>query len=75
MALPVFKSSNEFSLHIEKLASDNKITHLEAITSFCEQHMIEPDEIANKVSRSLKEKLEQDFRELNYLPKQAKLEL
>jgi hypothetical protein len=75
MSLPVFKSSNEFSLHIEKLATEKKISYLDAIMSFCETHMIEPDEIANKISRSLKEKLEGDFRKLNYLPKRAELDL
>lgn len=73
--LPVFKTANEFSIHIEKLAVSKRLTHLEAILDFCKEHMIEPDEIASKVSKSLKAKLEQDFRELNYLPKQAQIDM
>ena len=73
--LPVFKSSNEFSLHIEKLAIEKRISHLDAVLLFCSHHMIDPDEIASKVNKSLKEKIEHDFRELNYLPKKAQLEI
>lgn len=73
--LPAFKSANEFSMHIERIAVERSITHLEAVLAFCADHYIDPDEIASKVSKSLKEKLEHDFRELNYLPKRAQLDL
>jgi cell division ATPase FtsA len=73
--IPVFKTSNEFSMHIEKLAIENKITHMEAVLKFCESHMLEPDEISSKINKSLKEKIENDFRTLNYLPKQAQLDM
>lgn len=73
--LPVFKTSNEFSLHIEKMAVELKLSHLDAILKYCADHMIEPGDIASKVNKSLKEKIENDFRELNYLPRQAKLDV
>lgn len=72
---PVFKTATEFSMHIERVATEKRITHLEAIINFCEQHMLEPDEVSSKVTKSLKEKLENDFRKLNYLPKQAQLDV
>lgn len=73
--LPAFKTANEFSLHIEQLAKDKNQTCLEAVLQYCEHHMIDPGDIASKISRSLKVKIEQDFRDLNYLPKQAQLDL
>lgn len=73
--VPAFKSTNEFSLHIEKMAADRRMSHLDAVLEFCKEHMVEPDEISSKVSKSLKEKLENDFRELNYLPRQATLDV
>ena len=73
--VPVFKTANEFSLHIEKLACDKQITHMEAVLEFCQNHMIEPSDIASKINKSLKEKIAQDARELNYLPKVAQLDL
>ena len=73
--LPVFKSSNEFSLHIEHVALEKRLTHLEAVLQFCSQHTIDPDDIASKINKSLKDKIEQDFRDLNYLPKKAQLDI
>jgi len=73
--LPVFRTSNEFSMHIEKMATELRLSHLDAILKYCHDHMMDPDEIASKVNKSLKEKLEADFRDLNYLPKQAKLDV
>jgi cell division ATPase FtsA len=70
----MFSSSNEFSLYIEKMASDHKLTYVEAVLAFCEEHMIEPSDITTKINQSLREKLEQDFRDLNFLPKKAQLE-
>ena len=72
---PVFKTTNEFSQYIERRAREKRMSHLDAILNFCKEHMVEPDEIASKVSKSLREKLEHDFRELNYLPKTASLNL
>ena len=62
-------------MHIEKMAADRRMSHLDAVLEFCKEHMVEPDEISSKVSKSLKEKLENDFRELNYLPRQATLDV
>lgn len=73
--LPVYKTANEFSLHIEKIAAEKKMTHMEAVLEFCEHHMLEPSDISSKISKSLKAKIEQDFRDLNYLPKQAQLDI
>lgn len=72
---PVFKTTNEFSMHIEKMAIEKGITHLEAVLDFCATHMLEPDEISSKINKSLKEKIENNFRDLNYLPKQAQLDV
>lgn len=72
---PAFRTSNEFSLHIEKMASERRMSHLDAVLKFCEEHYLEPDEVASKINKSLKEKIEKDFRELNYLPKTATLDM
>ena len=57
------------------MAIELKLSHLDAILKYCADHMIEPSDIASKVNKSLKEKIENDFRELNYLPRQAKLDV
>jgi len=75
LEVPAFKSANEFSMHIESLAAAKRLSYLDAVLSFCAEHMIDPEDVASKINKSLKEKIEQDFRELNYLPKVAQLDL
>ena len=62
-----------FYLEIEKIAFGKRCTHLEAISIYCEQIGIEPVSVAKLLTKSLKEKVEANARDLNYLPKAAKL--
>lgn len=62
-------------MFIEQRATDTGMTYLDVILEFCEDNMIEPDDIASKITRSLKAKLETNFRDLNYLPKIAQLDM
>ena len=62
-----------FSLEIEKTAFHKRGTHLEAISIYCEQLGIEPVSTAKLLTKNLKEKVEANARDLNYLPKSAKL--
>ena len=64
-----------FSLEIEKIAFHKRCTHLEAVSIYCEKIGIEPVTTAKLLTKSLKEKIEANARELNYLPKVAKLPL
>lgn len=70
-----FKNSNEFSLHIENMVTEYKITHMDAVLKYCEDNMLEPEDIASKINKSLKEKISLNMQELNYLPKQASLNI
>ena len=62
-----------FSLEIERIAFNKRCTHLEAISIYCEQMGIEPVSTAKLLTKSLKEKVEANAIDLNYLPKSAKL--
>ena len=62
-----------FSLEIEKISFHKRVTHLEAISIYCEQLGIEPVTTAKLLTKNLKEKVEANARDLNYLPKSAKL--
>ena len=70
MALSTSKS---FSLKIESIAKEKDINHMEAVLWYCRAEGIEPDSVGSLVSKSLKEKIEANARELNFLPRQAKL--
>lgn len=62
-----------FSMEIENIAKEKGLTHMEAILWYCKREEIEPDTVSNLITKSLKEKVEANARELNFLPRQAQL--
>lgn len=71
----MFKNSNEFSLYIEQLVQTKRMSHMDAVLDYCKENYLEPDDVKSLINKSLKEKIEMNFRELNYLPKQAQLDI
>lgn len=71
----MFKNANEFSLYIEQLVKEKKMNHMDAVLEYCKENFLEPDDVSKLINKSLKDKIEMDFRELNYLPKQAQLDV
>jgi hypothetical protein len=71
----MFKTSNEFSLHIEQRVRDKKMSYMDAVLDYCKENYLEPEDVVSLINKSLKEKIEMNFRELNYLPKQAQLDV
>ncbi len=69
------KNIVDFSRFIEELAASDNITIIEAVIEFCSSTGSEPEVVAQKLSGTLKQKLIQEYRDLNYLPKQAQIEL
>jgi len=63
----------KFSMGIEKLANDSESTYLDALIDYCEKNSVEPEQVKPLITKSLKEKLEVNARELNFLPKVATL--
>ena len=68
-------TSKTFSLKIEEIALEKEISHMDAVLWYCEQEGLEPDSLRTLISKSLKEKIEANARELNFLPKCAQLPL
>ena len=66
-------TTKTFSLQIENIAKEKKITHMEAVLWYCKNEGIEPDTVSNLLSKGLKQKNEANARDLNFLPKQAQL--
>lgn len=71
----VFKTANEFSLHIESIVRQKRMNYMDAVLEYCKENFLEPEDVASLINKSLKDKIEMDFRELNYLPKQATLDV
>lgn len=71
----MFKSANEFSLYIEQLVKQKKLSYMDAVLDYCKENYLEPDDIANLINSNLKDKIAVEMRELNYLPKQGMLDV
>ena len=67
------QSSKSFSLEIEKIAKEKNITHMESVLEHCRIQQIEHDSVSRHITKSLKDKIEANERDLNFIPKQAKL--
>jgi len=63
----------KFSMRIEKLAKDSESSYLDALLDYCDKNSVEPEQVKPLITKSLKEKLEVNARELNFLPKVATL--
>ena len=69
----VLITPKSFSLKIEDIVKEKEITHMEAVLWYCTDQEIEPDSVKGLISKPLKEKIEADARDLNFLPRQAQL--
>ena len=67
------RSSKTFSLNIENIVKEKRITHMEAVLWYCKDQGIEPDTVSNLLTKGLKEKIAANARDLNFLPKRAQL--
>jgi hypothetical protein len=63
----------KFAIKIETIVAKGGVSYMDAILDYCEKNQMEPDAIAPLISKPLKEKIEADARELNFLPKVATL--
>ena len=66
-------TSKTFTLVIENIVKEKNLTHMDAVLWYCEEEGLEPDSLGTLISKGLKEKIEANARELNFLPRQAQL--
>ena len=71
----MFKTANEFSLYIEDVVKNKKQPYMDAVLDYCKENYLEPKDIVSLINKSLKDKIGNEFREQNYLPKQAQLDV
>ena len=69
----LLNSPKTFCMKIEDIVKEKSISHMDAVLWYCEQEGLELEGISPLISKALKEKIEADARELNFLPRQAKL--
>ena len=66
-------TTKTFTIIIENIVKEKNLTHMDAVLWYCKKEGLEPDELGTLISKGLKEKIEANARELNFLPRQAQL--
>jgi hypothetical protein len=66
-------TSQKFSLLIEQIVLDKKCNYMDAILLYCEKNEMEIESAAKLVNIKIKQQLEIEYGELNFLPKAAQL--
>lgn len=62
-----FRSPNEFSLYIEEKVQLEKIGYMDAIIQYCNEIDIDVEAIAKLINQPLKDKIQVEAEEQNYL--------
>lgn len=73
MNMEQLMTPKKFSLAVEEVVQECGCSHMEAVLDYCEKNNIEPDTVKPLITKSLKEKIECNARDLHYLPKVAQL--
>lgn len=66
-------SKEEFSVMIERFAKEKRCSYMDAVILYADENAIEVESAARMISQSLKEKIEVEAQDLNFLPKSARL--
>ena len=61
------KTPKIFSLEIEKIASEKRLTHLDAVLYYCDKNEVEVESVSKLITKALKDKIEANARELKLL--------
>jgi hypothetical protein len=70
-----FRSPNEFSLHIEERVLREKIGYMDAVIQYCEEVDIDNESISKLINQSLKDKIQNEAEENNFMKRRGKLPL
>ena len=69
-----FLSKSKFTKLIEATVADLKIPYMDAIIKVCETNNIEIEDIRKFISPVIKDKLEAEAMDLNFLPKKNSID-
>jgi hypothetical protein len=69
-----FLTKSKFTKLIESIVIQLRIPYMEAILHVCEKHDIEPEDVKKFISPIIKDKVEAEAMQLNYLPRKNTLD-
>jgi len=64
-----FLTKKRFSKMIENTVRNNKLSYMDAVVYLCEDNNIELEDVKKFLSTTIKERIEVEAMNLNYLPK------
>lgn len=68
-----FLTKSKFSKLVEAVVINKSLSYMDAILHLCEENDIDPEDVRKFISPIIKDKLEAEAMNLNYLPKQNTL--
>ena len=60
-------NSKEFSLNIESIVKEKRISHMDAVVLYCEENDLDTSQVSSLISKSLKEKIKLEATNLKML--------
>ena len=69
------EEKNNFSMMIMNMALEEKIDHMDAVTTYCDRTNLEIEVAATLINESLKSIIQGEAMELRFLPRGGKLPL
>ena len=60
-------NSKEFSLKIEGIVKEKRITHMDAVVWYCDENGLDTSQVSSLISKSLKEKIKLEATNLKML--------
>ena len=70
-----FRSPNEFSLYIEEKVLQESISYMDAVIGYCNDIDIDVESVTKLINQSLKDKIQIEAEEGNYMRPRGKLPL
>jgi dephospho-CoA kinase len=67
-------TSKTFVAEVEALVKAKKMSYMDAVLYVCEKNDIEPERIVRFIDKGMKEKIQVNAEELNYLPKTSRID-
>ena len=69
-----FLTKSKFTKLVEETVNELRLSYMDAILYLCEKNSLEPEDMKKFVSPIIKDKLEAEAMQLNFLPKQNTLD-
>jgi hypothetical protein len=66
-------NAKEFTTIIENIVKTKRLSYIEAIVHYCEQHDIDTATVNSYITKPIKDKIRVEAENLNYLPKSGRL--